>query len=682
MAGEGIDTSTKLAMLLASLGSSLQRGGNVWQGLSGGVNDYFAGMGALAKNQQDQAEKQAMLDYHKAQGARLDAQTAMEREKLRREQAAIDAYTGGGYGMSAPGAPTTPGMSAPSPMPTMGPGGDYYTRVAFQESGNNPQSSSPYGGAGAYGFMPQTWSAARAAIPGLPDHPTQATPEQQLAAAQWVTQQNGAALSKALGRQPSGGELRLAHAFGAGGARAFLGLDPNTPIASLPDDFWQRMGEKFTHQTFLAQNPVFAKMRAGDLINQYRQQFDGTLGGATPVGTAPYGQPPMSGVVPIGTGNGAPSMAPGNMQLAQAGMPDVTSTDFGRAPARPPMQPQPPGPMTPAQAAPDASPPMVPRPTQVPPEVKAQLQRMVATRQLTIPQAVAEENKYLDSLWQQQQQNARSQWEFNRGANTTQTLSAAEVKALGLPDGTVAQRARDGGVSIVNKPAGYTIKELGDGNTYLVDTMDPRKQPVPLGPPKAPDPKEIDSVRGQIEKLPTVAAVQTVAPVFNSMIKSAAINSKAADLDLIYGLAKVLDPGSVVREGEMEMVKRTGGVFDQIQGWISSVNAGASLPPDVRANIMQIAANRVAELKAAADAAMQPYFGIAKDRGWKVEHIMPGLAPIATFDPASIATAPRAQGGPGAQPTAKAPPKAGDVVDGYRFKGGDPAKQDSWEKVR
>lgn len=36
---------------------------------------------------------------------------------------------------------------------------------------------------------------------------------------------------------------------------------------------------------------------------------------------------------------------------------------------------------------------------------------------------------------------------------------------------------------------------------------------------------------------------------------------------------------------------------------------------------------------------------------------------------------------PAAAPTSSSGPKAGDVVDGYRFKGGNPADQTSWEQV-
>ena len=37
---------------------------------------------------------------------------------------------------------------------------------------------------------------------------------------------------------------------------------------------------------------------------------------------------------------------------------------------------------------------------------------------------------------------------------------------------------------------------------------------------------------------------------------------------------------------------------------------------------------------------------------------------------------------PAAKPSAPKPPAAGDVIGGYRFKGGDPNKQESWEAVQ
>ena len=40
-----------------------------------------------------------------------------------------------------------------------------------------------------------------------------------------------------------------------------------------------------------------------------------------------------------------------------------------------------------------------------------------------------------------------------------------------------------------------------------------------------------------------------------------------------------------------------------------------------------------------------------------------------------------ANGGAAGQPAATQPPAQGQVIDGYRFKGGNPADKNSWEKV-
>lgn len=193
--------------------------------------------------------------------------------------------------------------------------------------------------------------------------------------------------------------------------------------------------------------------------------------------------------------------------------------------------------------------------------------------------------------------------------------------------------------------ADWTTVQGADGQTYMVNKRNPNER-VTVGGAKPPDVKDIDGLRKEIVKLPQVDALITVAPIFNSMQAAAKMNSRAADLDLIYGLGKILDPGSVVREGEMVLVQKTGGIFDQMQGWVSALQGGAALPPDVRAGILATANSRVAELRRSADAAIEPYKGIIQRRGWSEADVMPGLPQIQPLDPATISTAPRPTAGP------------------------------------
>lgn len=164
---------------------------------------------------------------------------------------------------------------------------DQTQRLFQQESGNQPVPNALGSGAGGRGqWMPQTWAAARAAIPGLPENPNQATVAQEREVNAWFAGNNQRTMTRELGRSATPGELRLAHFVGATGAVALMRQDPNTKFTDLPSDFWQRLGERFSNETFIRQNPGVRNQTVGGLIAQYRQQFEG----GAPAPAAPGGQ--------------------------------------------------------------------------------------------------------------------------------------------------------------------------------------------------------------------------------------------------------------------------------------------------------------------------------------------------------------------------------------------------------
>lgn len=180
------------------------------------------------------------------------------------------------------GAPSGPSQN-PSPPPGEGraggfdnPGGTLAAGTVRDESGGNPQAVNPATGAfGKYQFLPSTAAALAKANPqlGLPDDVRQWTSEHQDAAFQAFTAGNAASMAPKLGRQPTAGELRLAHYFGAGGATGLLSLDPNTPFDKVPDGM---LGTKTAE--VLRVNPNLQGMKVGDLIARYRRQYDGPSG--------------------------------------------------------------------------------------------------------------------------------------------------------------------------------------------------------------------------------------------------------------------------------------------------------------------------------------------------------------------------------------------------------------------
>jgi hypothetical protein len=113
-------------------------------------------------------------------------------------------------------------------------------------------------------------------------------------------------------------------------------------------------------------------------------------------------------------------------------------------------------------------------------------------------------------------------------------------------------------------------------------------------------------------QLPSYKNIAQAAPIYKSMVETAGTNSKASDLNLVYGLGKIMDPNSVVREGEMVMVKNTASLPDWLVGAANSLNGGAALTPETRAAILKEAHNRITSYKTMYDQDATHYRGIAR----------------------------------------------------------------------
>lgn len=209
-----------------------------------------------------------------------------------------------------------------------------------QESGNRPRPNALGSGAGGRGqWMPGTWAAARAAIPGLPEDFNKATEAQEREVNAWFASKNQRAMTRELGRLATPGELRLAHFFGAAGAIALMRQDPETKFTDLPSDFWQKLGEPFSNQTFIRQNPGVKNQTIGGLLAQYRRDFE--RGSPTPgVRTAAPAAPgaPAAPAAPAALGDLLTEQVVGAPPVATVDIMGGPSTGAAAAPpARSPM---------------------------------------------------------------------------------------------------------------------------------------------------------------------------------------------------------------------------------------------------------------------------------------------------------------------------------------------------------
>jgi hypothetical protein len=86
-----------------------------------------------------------------------------------------------------------------------------------------------------------------------------------------------------------------------------------------------------------------------------------------------------------------------------------------------------------------------------------------------------------------------------------------------------------------------------------------------------------------------VKTYEIVKTSYERVRESAAQQSGAGDLGLIYGYMRMLDPGSVVRESEFAMAAQAGDYGEQIQGLVSRILTGERLPESQRQEFVRSA---------------------------------------------------------------------------------------------
>jgi hypothetical protein len=180
-----------------------------------------------------------------------------------------------------------------------------------------------------------------------------------------------------------------------------------------------------------------------------------------------------------------------------------------------------------------------------------------------------------------------------------------------------------------------------------------------------------DSIRKEFNGLGPVQAWSKVQPVLQSAREAFKEDTPAADLNLTYAVAKIVDPESVVRESETTMVVNTGSPAQKYLGMFNYVAGGGRLTPEVRKGLMSLVESRSRGYESAYNSARKTYSTLAQKRGVDAADVF--IEPTQTATPAAAQQQPA--------PSAKAPPAVGEVRGGYRFKGGSPADRNNWERV-
>lgn len=95
--------------------------------------------------------------------------------------------------------------------------------------------------------------------------------------------------------------------------------------------------------------------------------------------------------------------------------------------------------------------------------------------------------------------------------------------------------------------------------------------------------------RNDFEGLQPVRDFRDTQAAFDSIRTAANDDSGASDMAMVFALNKLLDPGSVVREGEYDRSLDQGGVSARLQGYMTKLQNGEFLTPAVRAQLVNTA---------------------------------------------------------------------------------------------
>lgn len=132
---------------------------------------------------------------------------------------------------------------------------------------------------------------------------------------------------------------------------------------------------------------------------------------------------------------------------------------------------------------------------------------------------------------------------------------------------------------------------------------------------------KVGEFRKEFNALPQVKAYGEVQPVLQSAREAVSVDTPAADLNLIYAAAKIMDPTSVVRESETAMVIKAGSPAERLMGQWNYIIGGGRLNAKARAELMAQIESRGRGYESGYKAARKAYEGIAAKNGIPADQV-------------------------------------------------------------
>ena len=118
-------------------------------------------------------------------------------------------------------------------------------------------------------------------------------------------------------------------------------------------------------------------------------------------------------------------------------------------------------------------------------------------------------------------------------------------------------------------------------------------------------------LRKEYDMLPEVKDYKTVRSNYERIQKGVELGTGAGDAAIVFGYMKMLDPTSVVREGEQATTRNAAGVPEAIRGMYNQLIGGGQLSAEARTQILSAAESVYGESAANIEDLNKRYTGIA-----------------------------------------------------------------------
>lgn len=185
------------------------------------------------------------------------------------------------------------------------------------------------------------------------------------------------------------------------------------------------------------------------------------------------------------------------------------------------------------------------------------------------------------------------------------TLTPEEVRAAGLRPGTVAQTDGSGQIYVIQQPhAPSGGAGAGSGAGGLTDSVAFARANTLR-----------DEYNQQTQSYRIIADIARRSEEYAARVaRDQRAASGQGDVGLVYALAKIYDPTSVVRESEFATMARQGGYGEQMRSWVNQA-LGRGFSPQIRAQILTEIRNGLRAQQAQRNQARARYEALARRSG-------------------------------------------------------------------